>query len=167
MPIPWSRLEYLESLGPGGGIDANIGEMTRYALLQFGDGMPSGRRVVSAQMIAELHRPEIALGADWPAAARIQNLHYALGWFTGDVRASTSSIIPAQILVSEVRSFWHHLLKLPWSSSQTGSRTALLTQPLRPFSNNFSGSNPADGARSRRSLQRSSRPAFPEAGGQR
>jgi Beta-lactamase len=37
-------------------------------------------------MMAELHRPQIAVGADWTAAARIQNLHYALGWFTADVR---------------------------------------------------------------------------------
>jgi hypothetical protein len=37
-------------------------------------------------MMAELHRPEIAVGADWTTAADIQNLHYALGWFTADVR---------------------------------------------------------------------------------
>jgi hypothetical protein len=35
-------------------------------------------------MLAELHRPEIAVGADWPEAARIQGPHYALGWFTGN-----------------------------------------------------------------------------------
>jgi len=85
VPVPWPRLQYLEPLAPGGGINASINEMARYALLQLGDGMLSGRRVVSAQMITELHRPEIAVGPDWPAAARIQNLHYALGWFTGDV----------------------------------------------------------------------------------
>jgi hypothetical protein len=37
-------------------------------------------------MMAELHRPEIIVGEDWTPAARIQNLHYALGWFTADVR---------------------------------------------------------------------------------
>ena len=86
VPIPWGRLQYLQALAPAGGIGASVGEMARYALLQLDDGVLSGRRLVSAQMMAELHRPEIAVGADWTAAARIQNLHYALGWFTADLR---------------------------------------------------------------------------------
>jgi CubicO group peptidase (beta-lactamase class C family) len=86
VPIPWSRLQYLQALAPAGGIDASVSEIADYALLQLDDGMLAGHRVVSAQMMAELHRPQIAVGADWTAAARIQNLHYALGWFTADVR---------------------------------------------------------------------------------
>jgi CubicO group peptidase (beta-lactamase class C family) len=80
--VPWSRLQYLQSLAPAGGIDANIDDMARYALLQLGDGTLSGHTVVSAQMMAALHRPVIDVGAGW-APARIKNLHYALGWFTG------------------------------------------------------------------------------------
>jgi CubicO group peptidase (beta-lactamase class C family) len=87
-PVPWSRLQYLEPLAPAGGIDANVDEMAHYALLQLGDGKISEHRLVSAQMLAELHHPDIAVGADWTAAARIQNLHYALGWFTADVRGA-------------------------------------------------------------------------------
>ena len=86
VPVPWGRLQYLEPLGPGGGIDANVDEMARYALFQVEDGTASGRPLVSAQMMADLHRPQIAVGADWVPAARTQNLHYALGWFTADVR---------------------------------------------------------------------------------
>jgi Beta-lactamase len=37
-------------------------------------------------MMAELHRPEIAVAEDWTPSARSENLHYALGWFTADVR---------------------------------------------------------------------------------
>src|SRR5215469_911313 len=37
VPVPWSRLQYLEPLGPGGGIDASVDEMARYALLQLDD----------------------------------------------------------------------------------------------------------------------------------
>jgi CubicO group peptidase (beta-lactamase class C family) len=73
-------------LGPAGGIDASVDGMARYALLQLDDGTMFGRRVISAQMMAELHRPEIAVGADWTTAASIQDLHYALGWFTAEVR---------------------------------------------------------------------------------
>jgi beta-lactamase class C len=72
-------------LAPAAGIDASIADMARYALFQLGDGTVSGRRVVSAQMLAELHRPEIAVGAGW-ARHDIQSLHYALGWFTGEDR---------------------------------------------------------------------------------
>jgi CubicO group peptidase (beta-lactamase class C family) len=86
VPVPWGRLQYLQPLGPAGGIDASVDEMARYALLQLDDGTIFGRQVLSAQMVAESHRPEITVGADWTPAARIQNLHYALGWFTADVR---------------------------------------------------------------------------------
>jgi CubicO group peptidase (beta-lactamase class C family) len=85
VPVPWGRLQYLEALGPGGGIDANVDEMAHYVLLQVGDGATSGHRLVSAQMMAELHRPQIAVGEDWAPVARAENLHYALGWFTADV----------------------------------------------------------------------------------
>jgi CubicO group peptidase (beta-lactamase class C family) len=84
VPVPWARLNYLESLAPGGGIDASIDEMARYALLQLGDGTISGQRVLSARLMAELHRPEIAVGTDWAPNALTENLHYALGWFTAD-----------------------------------------------------------------------------------
>jgi CubicO group peptidase (beta-lactamase class C family) len=60
--------------------------MANYALLQLDYGTLFGRRVISAEMMAELHRPEIDVGADWTPSARIQNLHYGLGWFTADVR---------------------------------------------------------------------------------
>lgn len=86
IPVPWSRLRYLGPLGPAGGINANVGEMASYALLQLGHGTMSGRRVLSTQMAVELHRPEITVGTDWTPAARVRNLHYALGWFTADIR---------------------------------------------------------------------------------
>ena len=86
VPVPWGRLQYLEPLGPGGGIDASVTDMTRYALFQLGDGTASGRRVVSARMLAELHRPEIEVGTSWTSAP-IQHVHYALGWFTAEYRS--------------------------------------------------------------------------------
>lgn len=88
VPVPLGRLRYLDSLGPAGGINANVDEMARYALLQLGDGTISGHRVLSAQMMEQLHRPEIAVGTDWTPAARSQDMHYALGWFTADVRGA-------------------------------------------------------------------------------
>jgi CubicO group peptidase (beta-lactamase class C family) len=85
VPVPWGRLAYLDSLGPAGGINASIADVTRYALFQLGDGMISGRRLLSAEMMAGLHRPEIAVGPGWTSAP-IQDLHYALGWFTAEYR---------------------------------------------------------------------------------
>jgi CubicO group peptidase (beta-lactamase class C family) len=85
VPVSWSRLGFLGPLGPGGGVDANIDEMARYALLQLGDGTVFGDRLISAQMMAELHRPETAVGDDWKPTAHAENLHYALGWFTDDI----------------------------------------------------------------------------------
>jgi CubicO group peptidase (beta-lactamase class C family) len=85
VPVPWSRLQYLGPLAPAGGIDASIDGMARYALLHLSDGTIFGHRVVTADMLAELHRPEIAVGADWTPSAPPENLHYALGWFTADI----------------------------------------------------------------------------------
>jgi CubicO group peptidase (beta-lactamase class C family) len=82
--VPWSRLQYLEPLAPGGGIDASVDEMARYALFQLGDGTIEGHRLLSTEMMAALHGPEIAVGDDWSPCARREDLHYALGWFTAD-----------------------------------------------------------------------------------
>lgn len=88
VPVPWSRLQYLKPLAPGGGINASVAEMAHYALLQIGDGTTSGPRLVSAQMMTELHRPEISVGEDWTSSARTEKLHYALGWFTADANGA-------------------------------------------------------------------------------
>ena len=79
--VPWGRLAYLDPLGPAGGIDASIIDLTRYALFQLGDGMMFGQRMLSAQMMAKLHRPEIAVGSAWTSVP-LEDVHYALGWFT-------------------------------------------------------------------------------------
>ena len=92
--------------------------MARYALLQLDDGTLSGRRVVSAQMMAELHRAEIAVGADWVAAARIQNLHLRLAGSPLTFAECTSFFITSRTPVSGLRSFWHHPLRQAWSSDK-------------------------------------------------
>jgi hypothetical protein len=45
----------------------------------------SGRLVVSESMLAQLHRPKVVVPAFWTSVP-IQDLHYALGWFTGEYR---------------------------------------------------------------------------------
>ena len=86
VPVPWGRLQYLQPLAPAGGIGATVGEMARYALLQIDNQKTSGTEVLSARMMAELHRPEIPVGAGWTTGAAVQDLHYALGWFTAEIR---------------------------------------------------------------------------------
>ena len=86
--MPWARLQYLEPLAPGGGIDADLDEMAHYALLQIGDGTIFGQQVLSARMMSELHRREIAVDDDWSPTARADDLHYALGWFTAETRGA-------------------------------------------------------------------------------
>lgn len=116
VPVPWGRLQYLQSLAPAGGIDASVKEMARYALFQLDDGTMAGVRVLSSQMMAELHRPEIAVGADWTPAASFQSLHYALGWFTTEAHGVHLVSISARILVSAPLSLWLHPPRPGWSS---------------------------------------------------
>lgn len=82
--VPWTSngLQALQALGPAGSIDANIADMARYAQFQLGDGTVFGRQVVSARMLAELHRPEIAAGK----GVLTQDIRYALGWQTAEYR---------------------------------------------------------------------------------
>ena len=54
--------------------------------MQLDDGTIFRHRILSTEMMTELHRPEIDVGVDWRRGARAENLHYALGWFTADVR---------------------------------------------------------------------------------
>lgn len=79
VPVPWSRLAYLDPLGPAGAIDADVDELARYALLHLGNGAVAGTRLVSASMMAVLHQPEVAVGGDWSPTARDEDRHYALG----------------------------------------------------------------------------------------
>jgi CubicO group peptidase (beta-lactamase class C family) len=83
--VPWRRLDYLGPLDPAGGIDASVADLARYALFQLGDGTICGRRVISARMLAELHRPQTRVPPAWTSVP-IQNLQYALGWFTAEYR---------------------------------------------------------------------------------
>jgi CubicO group peptidase (beta-lactamase class C family) len=83
--VPWGRLAYLDPLSPAGGINASISDLARYALFHLGDGTMSDRRVLSAEMLAELHRPQIAAGSAWTSAP-LEDVHYALGWFTAKYR---------------------------------------------------------------------------------
>ena len=86
--VPWQRLDYLDSLAPAAGIDANIADMIRYALFQLGVSSMSDRRVLSAQMLEELHRPEIAVAKSWWTSVPIQDAHCGLGWFTAEYRGA-------------------------------------------------------------------------------
>lgn len=85
--VPWERLDYLGPLDPAGGIAASVADMARYALFQLGDGATYGKRVVSSRMMAELHRPEIAVPPSWTSVP-ILDLHYGLGWFIGEYRGT-------------------------------------------------------------------------------
>jgi CubicO group peptidase (beta-lactamase class C family) len=85
--VPWRRLDYLDSLGPAGGINASIEDLTRYALFQLGAEITSGVQILSKQRLEEMHRPQIAVPKSWTSVP-IQDLHYGLGWFTGEYRGA-------------------------------------------------------------------------------
>jgi len=153
VPVPWSRLQYLEPLAPAGGIDATVDEMAHYALLQLDDGTMFGHRVLSTQMMAELHRPEIAVGVDWRPAARAENLHYALGWFTAEVRG-----VHLVYHNGENPGFAAAVVLAPSSKAgvvvlTNGESKPFIEMTTRAFSNSFSARNPGEAPRSRRLLR--------------
>src|SRR5581483_1459750 len=57
-PIPWYRLDEPD---PAGSIHLSIRDLAKFLRLQMGDGTWQGKRLVSAQSLAETHTPQIVV----------------------------------------------------------------------------------------------------------
>src|SRR6185436_18242105 len=55
-PIPFTSFV---SMAPSGAIGASVAEMARYVQFQVGDGTFNGQRLLSPELLAEMHRTQI------------------------------------------------------------------------------------------------------------
>lgn len=79
----------LDEPDPAGSIHASARDLTRFLRFQLGDGSWEGRRLVSAEQLAEMHAAQIVIHGD--DFTRAMNPHtaflcYGLGWIVQDYR---------------------------------------------------------------------------------
>ena len=71
-----------------GGIYSTADDMARWMVFQLGDGTFEGRRIVSPEMMAEMHRPQVVTHRPVPPP-EFTSSAYGLGWFVESYRGET------------------------------------------------------------------------------
>lgn len=65
------QMHDITNIGPAGAINSNINDMSKWLMLQIGNGKYKGKRLISEQQILETRSPQIKISAD---------ASYGLGW---------------------------------------------------------------------------------------
>lgn len=76
-------------MGPAGSIASSVREMAAWAMLNLGDGelargsgLPgAGTRLLGAELMRDMHTPQMAMGGGSPESPEIVPVGYAMGWF--------------------------------------------------------------------------------------
>ncbi len=75
----------ITTIGPAGSINSSAADMTRWLLVQTGDGTIDGHRVIQAGTLAEIHAPQMVTGAT-RREPQITPADYGMGWFIDGYR---------------------------------------------------------------------------------
>lgn len=65
----------LDAIGPAGSINSNVVDMAKWVKLQLASGQYAGKRIISEEQLAEIHRSQITMGPQ---------VSYGLGWMLFD-----------------------------------------------------------------------------------
>ena len=91
--ISWRNID---NAGPAGSINSSAAEMAQWLRLQLNDGIYNGKRLVSAEALAETHEPHTVMTRQvlkedlsiykgfWPSETHF--MLYGMGWFLEDYR---------------------------------------------------------------------------------
>jgi len=77
--------ENAEAIGPAGSIKSCLEDMTSWLLLHLNNGMAGNKRIVSEEMLREMHNPQMVIRNPGYSMA-MQSEIYGLGWFISDYR---------------------------------------------------------------------------------
>jgi CubicO group peptidase (beta-lactamase class C family) len=66
-----------------GGMGASAADLTRWLRFQLSGQTPSGKRLVSPQLLAEIHKQQVVSGDPEEDPPGVVRTGYSLGWFTG------------------------------------------------------------------------------------
>lgn len=72
---PFRNIEWSYEYGPAGGINSNVLDMAKYAILQMNNGKFEGKQIISEENIKYTHRPQIFV-----SEAEGMTTFYGLGW---------------------------------------------------------------------------------------
>jgi CubicO group peptidase (beta-lactamase class C family) len=75
----------LTNMGPAGSINSSVREMSHWVIMNLNQGRFGERQVIGPASLAEMHRPQMAMGVV-PQRADILPSGYGLGWFTESYR---------------------------------------------------------------------------------
>lgn len=85
-PIPWRNID---NVAPAGSIISSANDMAHWVRLHLGAGTHEGERLLSEDVVAEMHAPVTIVPQEggWALMAPASNfLAYGLGWFLNDHR---------------------------------------------------------------------------------
>lgn len=88
--VPWLNAD---AIGPAGSINASAADMAKYVQFQLARGKAGDKRIVKADVFAEMHKPQMlvpkgaGLGALFNDDAKSSS--YGLGWFISDYAGHT------------------------------------------------------------------------------
>ncbi len=87
--MPYSDLQkqVIDLIGPAGSINANVLDMSQYALFQLGDGTFNGKSIVPKAALDQMHTRQISVAGKPEGDSLIQisltkDIGYGMGWFT-------------------------------------------------------------------------------------
>ena len=85
-PVPWRNLD---NVGPAGSINSNAAEMAEWIRLQLGGGTYRGQRLLSREVMREMHAPQIVIRMTEQTEKLYPMTHlmaYGLAWTIKDYR---------------------------------------------------------------------------------
>lgn len=75
----------IDQVGPAGSINSNIEDMTKWLLIQLGNGELNGKRLVGEATLEDMHTPYTIISA-LPEEPELSPTSYGLGWFIRSYR---------------------------------------------------------------------------------
>ncbi|MDX2148977.1 MAG: serine hydrolase [Planctomycetota bacterium] len=79
----------ISNVGPAGSIFSCARDMANWMIVHLNEGTLGGEKVIQGASLAELHRPQMTLGAGDASEPEIIPVGYALGWFVEVYRGRT------------------------------------------------------------------------------
>lgn len=75
----------IDEVGPAGSINSSVEDMSKWLLLQLGDGKFGGKPIIQRTNLADMHSPQMPLGATIERP-EISQASYGLGWMVDTYR---------------------------------------------------------------------------------
>jgi CubicO group peptidase (beta-lactamase class C family) len=78
----------VDILGPGGSINSNLEDMSKWLMLQLEEGKAGDKQIISSERLKQMHSPHMVVNEKWEPVLGIlfPNSSYGLGWTISQYR---------------------------------------------------------------------------------